>query len=154
MLATHFLAQAVTKNNLQPKRMAPAALRVMAAQTWNGNVRALKNVVEQAAIMSDGPVIGPDDLPFNLAPASLEPRPEPSLDAPIVRVPKDWIDLKAAVKTVTELTETEIIGRALSENGGNRTRAAQALGLSRRALITKIALYNLDPAANYKSQGP
>ncbi|MDR2385973.1 MAG: sigma-54 dependent transcriptional regulator [Deltaproteobacteria bacterium] len=148
MLATHFLAQAVTKNNLQPKRMAPAALRVMASQTWNGNVRALKNVVEQAAIMSDGPVIRPEDLPFNLTPKTFDPSHEAPLEAPIVRIPNDWTDLKLAVKNLTELAETEMIGRSLAANGGNRTQTAKALGLSRRALITKIALYNLD---NYSS---
>ncbi|MDR2367531.1 MAG: sigma-54 dependent transcriptional regulator [Deltaproteobacteria bacterium] len=144
LLVAHFLSQAVAKNNLQPKRMAPAAIRVMAAQTWSGNVRALKNVVEQAAIMSDGPLIGPDDLPFNPEPPSREDPSADSPDAPLVRIPKDWMDLKAAIKSVTESAEKEIIGRALAAQGGNRTRAADILGLSRRALITKIALYNLE----------
>jgi two-component system response regulator AtoC len=164
LLVTHFLAQAVTKNNLPPKRMAPAAIRVMASQFWSGNVRALKNVVEQAAIMSDGPLIGPDDLPFNpepLTPAAslangspvppgspIDPVPAES-NEPIVRIPPDWTDLKAAVKNVTERAEKAIIGRVLATQGGNRTRSAALLGLSRRALITKIALLGLDGA-----QGP
>jgi two-component system response regulator AtoC len=145
LLATHFLSLAVAKNNLQPKSIAPAALRVMATQTWSGNVRALKNVVEQAAIMSDGPVIGPDDLPFNLeAPVAILTRETDSPEAPVVRIPNEWTDLKAALKNVTELTEKEIISRVLAAQGGNRTRSSEILGLSRRALITKIALYNLD----------
>ncbi|MDR1309488.1 MAG: sigma-54 dependent transcriptional regulator, partial [Deltaproteobacteria bacterium] len=142
MLAAHFLAQAVAKNNLGPKRLSPAAIRLMAVQTFNGNVRALKNVVEQAAIMSDGPIIGPDDLPFSPAPFVGQPQAEDGL--PVVRLPKDWTELKSALRSVTELTEKEIIGRALGSQGGNRTRAAEVLGLSRRALITKIALYGLD----------
>ncbi|MDR3135675.1 MAG: sigma-54 dependent transcriptional regulator [Deltaproteobacteria bacterium] len=144
LLVTHFLAQAVSKNNLQPKRFSPAAIRVMVAQTWGGNVRALKNVVEQAAIMSDGPVINPEDLPFRPKASDFETARLPSPDIPVVRIPDDWTDLKAAIKSVTELAEKEIIGRVLASKGGNRTRAADLLGLSRRALITKIANYNLE----------
>jgi two-component system response regulator AtoC len=153
LLASHFLVQAVTKNNLQPKSLSPAAMRIMAAQTWSGNVRALKNVVEQAAIMSDGPVIGPGELPFNPGLASLEGIAQPPTDTPVVRIPNNWTDLKAALKSVTELVEKEIIGRILSSQGGNRTRTAEILGLSRRALITKIALYGLDGGRGGETDG-
>jgi two-component system response regulator AtoC len=144
MLAAHFLALAVSKNQLGPKRLSAAAVRLMASQTFGGNVRALKNVVEQAAIMSDGPVIGPDDLPFTAAGPGWTRETKEGLSAPLVRLPADWTDLKASLKSVTEMVEREIIGRVLSSQGGNRTRAADVLGLSRRALITKISLYNLD----------
>ncbi|MDR1677266.1 MAG: sigma-54 dependent transcriptional regulator [Deltaproteobacteria bacterium] len=144
LLAAHFLTQAVTKNKLQPKRFSPAAMRLMTGQTFNGNVRALKNIVEQAAIMTDGPVIGPGDLPFNLVATPSERSDDQGVDAPVVKIPKDWTDLKSALKYVTEQAEKEIIGRALSNLNGNRTKTAELLGLSRRALITKIALYNLD----------
>jgi two-component system response regulator AtoC len=145
LLAAHFLAQAVSKNQLGPKRLSAAAIRLMAAQTFSGNVRALKNVVEQAAIMGDGPVIGPDDLPF-AASSPGWPAAASDTTAPLVKLPSDWTDLKAALKSVTEIVEREIIGRALEAQGGNRTRAAELLGLSRRALITKISLYNLETA--------
>jgi DNA-binding NtrC family response regulator len=156
LLAARFLAQAVEKNSLAPKRLSPAAVRVMAVQSYPGNVRALKNVVEQAAVMSDGPVIGPGDLPFGpedgdpaapAAPGAAGP------DGPIVRLPAGWTELKSALKQVTALAEKEIIGRALAAHRGNRTRAAGALGLSRRALITKIGLYGLDPGPGREEAG-
>jgi two-component system response regulator AtoC len=143
-LAAHFLAQAVNKNQLGPKRLSPAALRIMSTQTFGGNVRALKNVVEQAAIMSDGPVIGPEDLPFAAPELGWNKEAKGDSSSPQVRLPAAWTDLKSSLKTVTEMVERQIIGRALTAQGGNRTRAAELLGLSRRALITKISLYNLD----------
>ncbi|MDR1545408.1 MAG: sigma-54 dependent transcriptional regulator [Deltaproteobacteria bacterium] len=140
MLAAHFLKQAVAKNQLGVKRLSPAAVRLLSAQTFGGNVRALKNVVEQAAVMSDGEVIRPEDLPFGPVPAALDA----PLDTPLVSLPAGWTDLKSALKAVSELAEREIIGRALAAQNDNRTRAAEVLGLSRRALITKISQYGLD----------
>jgi two-component system response regulator AtoC len=154
MLAAHFLAQAVTKNQLGPKRLSAGALRLMASQTFGGNVRALKNVVEQAAIMSDGQVIGPEDLPFGALTDRSESFVPSQLQEPIVRLPSDWVDLKAAVKNVTETAERQIITRVLLAHNGNRTRASEALGLSRRALITKISVLGLEDAAANETKQP
>ncbi|MDR1607390.1 MAG: sigma-54 dependent transcriptional regulator [Deltaproteobacteria bacterium] len=139
ILANYFLEAAVKKNQLPPKSLSPAALRILAAQTYSGNVRALKNILEQAAIMSDGTVIGPQDLPFQ----------EPILPAQSdfsLTLPPDWLDLKKALKEVTRLTEETLIKRALERKNNNQSRAAELLGLSRRALITKIQAYGLGRA--------
>ncbi|MDR0548123.1 MAG: sigma-54 dependent transcriptional regulator [Deltaproteobacteria bacterium] len=138
-LAAHFLALAVKKNGLSPKSLAPAALRLLSAQTFNGNVRALKNVMEQAAVMSDGPVVGPADLPFGGG----ETLPK-SAGFSLV-IPEDWLDLKEASRQVLEVMEKTLIRRALTLTNGNQSRAAEVLGLSRRALITKIQAYGLNP---------
>ncbi|MDR1298034.1 MAG: sigma-54 dependent transcriptional regulator [Deltaproteobacteria bacterium] len=141
-LAAHFLAQAVVKNQLGPKRLSPAALRIMSAQTFGGNVRALKNVVEQAAIMSDGPVVGPGDLPFGL-PIGGWPDDAGGVRSVRVSLPGTWTDLKHAIKSVNEIVERQMISRVLDAQGGNRSKAADILGLSRRSLITKISLYDI-----------
>ncbi len=149
ILAVHFLKQAVDKNGLPPKKLSPAAMRLLVAQKWVGNVRALRNVIEQGAILSEGEAIGPDDFPFAV-PAEAVSRPEcPPLTETgggglSVHIPEDVVDLKAALKEVTEATERAIIERVLRDHHGNRTHAAEALGLSRRALITKIQTYGLD----------
>ncbi|MDR1658474.1 MAG: sigma-54 dependent transcriptional regulator [Deltaproteobacteria bacterium] len=147
ILALHFLEQAVVKNQLGPKKLSPAALKLMAVQNYGGNVRALKNVIEQAAIMSDGQLISPEDLPFAPESSAWEADLAGGAASPMVRLPGDWTDLKVALKSVTVIVEKEIIERVLTAHNGNRTRAAEALGLSRRALITKIGLYGLDGAA-------
>jgi two-component system response regulator AtoC len=107
-------------------------------QKWTGNVRALRNAIEQSAVMSDDETITPGDFPF--APAGAA--------APVpagfhLNLPEEWLDLKAALREVTEAAERQIIARALGAHGGNRTRAAAALGLSRRALINKVQAYDL-----------
>jgi len=148
MLAGLFLKQAVEKNGLPPKKLSPAAVRLLSEQKWVGNVRALKNAIEQGAVMSEGEVIAPDDFPF--APATVQAAPEVAATRAVgargleLSIPEDLIDLKTALKEVTEATERIIIGRVLKEHGGNRTHTAEALGLSRRALITKVQAYGLD----------
>ncbi len=144
MLAALFLKQAVTKNGLGPKKLAPATLRLLMEQKWVGNVRALRNAIEQGAIMSEGETVGPGDFPFSAPAASAETPSRPAPGGLQVHIPEEVIDLKAALKAVTELTERIIIARVLTEHHGNRTRAAEALGLSRRALITKVQTYHLN----------
>ncbi len=135
-LALHFLTRVSARHKLESKKLSPEAMRALTEQTWSGNVRALQNVIEQAAILSEGPTITIRDLPFGPAPIS-----ENGL---LVSIPKDRSDLKTVLKEVIEQTERIIIKRTLGENEHNRTRAAQALGISRRALINKIQTYGLD----------
>ncbi|MDR2405044.1 MAG: sigma-54 dependent transcriptional regulator [Deltaproteobacteria bacterium] len=141
MLSLHFLEEAVRKHQLGKKRLSPKAIKVLSLENFNGNVRALRNVIEQAAIMSDTETIGPQDLLLeDTGVESLELDPSEL----VLRLPVDWLDMKEALKTVTEATEREIIQRALSYAKENRTRAAKVLGISRRALISKIQYYGLD----------
>jgi len=140
-LASLFLRQAVGKNSLRPKKISPAAMRLLMDQKWIGNVRALRNVIEQSAVMSDGETITPEDFPF--APAAPAAASGLRPNGFHLSLPEEWLDLKAALREVTEAAERQIIARALKAHGGNRTHTAEALGLSRRALITKIQAYDL-----------
>ena len=135
LLAEHFLQQVAKKHGLGEKKLSPEAVRALTGQTWSGNVRALRNVLEQAAVMSEEITITAADLPFGPAPP-----PEGGI---LVAVSEDHQDLKAAIKEVTEQTERIIIRRTLEKTGGNRTHAADVLGISRRALINKIQAYGL-----------
>jgi two-component system response regulator AtoC len=136
LLAHHFLEQVLAKHHFQTKKFSPEAMRALSRQTWSGNVRALKNVIEQAAIMSEGPVIAAKDLPFG--------PPPPPEGGIVIDIPEERMDLKKVLKEVTEQAERIVIGRTLDQNGGNRTRAAEKLGISRRALISKIQTYGLE----------
>jgi two-component system response regulator AtoC len=80
--------------------------------------------------MSDGASIGPEDLSLaGGGGAACGPR---------VSGPPDEEDLKKVLKQISKMTEEQIIRRVLARTDGNRTKAAQRLGISRRALITKI----------------
>jgi DNA-binding NtrC family response regulator len=145
LLARHFLEETVAKNGLPPRKLTPAALKTLSEQNFSGNVRALRNILEQAAVMSEGEHIGPEDLFFTGAPAPGQGEgsaPE-SPDSLTVRLPPDMTDLKTAVRQAVEETEKALISKALADSNGNRTKAALLLGLSRRALITKVQLYGL-----------
>jgi transcriptional regulator with PAS, ATPase and Fis domain len=118
LLVRHFLR----KYELETGRMAPAvsqaAGQLLGAYSWPGNVRELENVVERAVLLSTHGVITPDTLPARLN----GPQPEA---AP----PGTGTDLRPLDSVIEDY-----IGRVLEHTSGNRTRAAQILGISRRTL--------------------
>jgi two-component system response regulator AtoC len=102
-------------------------MRLLADYAWPGNVRELENVIERALVLAQGNTIEPEHLAEFVRAAD---SPGPSSD-----------DL--SIKRQTDALERTLIRRALEETRGNRTRAAQLLELSHRALLYKIREYNL-----------
>jgi DNA-binding NtrC family response regulator len=90
-------------------------------QPWRGNARELRNVLERAAIVSDGGLITPEHL-------ALDARPESTAVAP----------------TNLKVLERQMIERALRETRGNKTRAALRLGLTRKQLYVRLQQYGLE----------
>jgi len=106
-----------------PAALAPDALERLLNHGWPGNVREMRNVLERALILGRGqPVIGLEHLP-----GEFRNRPGPG-------------DRRHTPMTLDEL-ERAHIERTLKHHGGNRTRAAQELGISRATLINKIKRY-------------
>jgi hypothetical protein len=98
---------------------------VLLSYPWPGNVRELENVIERAVALAEGDSIGPADLP------------------PQVRERRSADVLQGALQrslTLAEL-EREYIHRVLQAEGGNKTRAAQRLGLDRKTLYRKLDEY-------------
>lgn len=118
--------------------------------SFPGNVRELENVLERAVIFSETSLLGPDD--FELKGVVFHPQEDASSDqsaanAAAVTARRGSDDGSAAMddgegKSLRDI-ERETIIRALHRWEGNRTRAAEELGISRRTLINKIADYNL-----------
>jgi DNA-binding NtrC family response regulator len=123
-LARYFLA----RGRNDDKRLSRAAVQALVAHHWPGNVRELANAIERARLLAQTDVILPEHLP----PAV---RVGASQSASETREPASGHQLD--VKTLEE-SETEIIRRALEQTGGNRTRAAELLGITRRGLIYKL----------------
>ncbi|MBW7862963.1 MAG: sigma-54-dependent Fis family transcriptional regulator [Candidatus Hydrogenedens sp.] len=107
------------------KRLSPAAERLMAAHDWPGNARELRNAVERAAILSAGALILPDDLP------------------PAVRRAAPGAGAAPPLSGGMEAVQKRAILDALEETGGNKTRAAERLGISRRSLVYKLRSYGM-----------
>jgi two-component system NtrC family response regulator len=108
---------------------SPGAIDAMWRWSWPGNVRELLHRLRRAAVVAEGPVITPSDL-------DLEPDPDldpDGLDAPLLTL------REAQVRA-----EIECILRALVRTGGNRSRAARALGISRSTLYELLRRHSLE----------
>ena len=117
-LARHFL-----KQKAATKRLSAAAARMLQGYAWPGNVRELANAMERIAVLARNDLVMPEHLPpaiRNAVPAT-EDESEPDGD----------------VQTLRE-RETIAIRKALEQTGGNQTKAAELLGISRRTLINKL----------------
>jgi two-component system response regulator AtoC len=131
-LAAHFLArQARLRPDLPGLALGDDAREALLAHRWPGNVRELEHALERAVVLADGPVVREQDLPE----AVRAPPPAP---------PPEAGEAGLSVKRATRALEERLIRAALERTGGNRTRAAELLELSYRALLYKIRDYGID----------
>ena len=131
-LADHFLAEANRRSGKNVSGFRQSALKVLLAYPWPGNVRELENVVERAVALAEGSELTIDDLPPQV-------RERRQLD----------VTLTGAVQrniTLAQL-EREYIESVLEAENGNKTRAAQRLGLDRKTLYRKLDEYERDGKA-------
>lgn len=117
--------------------LSASAIEALKAHPFYGNVRELENILERAVIFADGPIIQHDSLELRSSVARL------TNEAPLTGGVLNSLDDSSEPKSLKEL-EVETIIRALHRWEGNRTRASEELGISRRTLINKIADYQLD----------
>ncbi|WP_224243976.1 sigma-54-dependent transcriptional regulator [Hyalangium gracile] len=140
LLARAFIHRFNRQLNREPpvEGLSPEAEALLGAYGWPGNVRELENAMERAVLLADGPHILPSNLPERLWTA-----PQPAAGSPAVQQAGSDLSLKRAMR---ELEET-YIRAALRRTRGNRTRAAEVLDISHRALLYKIKEYGIDPDA-------
>ena len=124
LLAEHFRATFASKYDANVSAIHPDAEQKLRAYHWPGNVRELRHTIERAVIMSEGDLLTPEDLTFSA------PMQAPDTDLSSGTLNLDTIE-QAAVR------------KALSKHGGNISRAAQDLGISRKALYRRIEKYGL-----------
>ncbi|MGB6222585.1 sigma-54-dependent transcriptional regulator [Haloferula sp.] len=128
LLTGGFLKEFAEENGRPIKPLTDEALALLRHHAWPGNVRELRTAIEHGVVMSNDPVIDVRHLPNSLQGGSPTPRPSP--DGKIALAGPPEFNLHAL--------ETQAIRTALSEAGGNRTRAAELLGISRRTLQRKL----------------
>ncbi|MBN1774068.1 MAG: sigma-54-dependent Fis family transcriptional regulator [Deltaproteobacteria bacterium] len=117
----------------EPPRLGPEAASALALHDWPGNVRELSNVLERALLFAGHGEIRAEHLPPGLRELG---EPDPASGAA-----GDASGVRPGVSL--ETVERELIAKTLRSLGGNRTRTARALGLSRRALLYKLKRYEL-----------
>jgi DNA-binding NtrC family response regulator len=146
LLANHFLDQFVRENGREPMRFSSDAMRRLMGAPWEGNVRELRNVVESLVVLTPGDVIEDADLPAEVRGdgAPLPPTPDGVLPSePPVVAPTSSADAPASIPVGVTMDEIErrAILQALEATGGNRTKAAEMLGIGLRTLQRKLKEY-------------
>ena len=132
-LANHFIAR-YARHERPDRFLGRAAARALLDHGWPGNVRELEHLMEQSILIADTNEIQPADLGLDLV-----SHHQVRLD-----IPDHMAELKVVMSEVELLAERQLIGRALEQTGGNRTRAARLLGISRRSLLYKLGRLELD----------
>jgi len=143
LLARHFLQRFNRElNREQPVEGFSAESEVLLTQyAWPGNVRELENAMERAVLLSESTTVAPESLPEKLWASERAPAPPP----PAAGLPQAEQDL--SLKRAMRALEESFIRAALRRTKGNRTRAAEVLEISHRALLYKIKEYGIDPDA-------
>jgi DNA-binding NtrC family response regulator len=126
LIVERFLADVGQRTGGPPARITPAALAALVEFHWPGNVRQLLNSLERAVAFADGPGVEVDDLPDDVRSSGRS--------AAIVRRAAD------REATLAEL-ERDYILEVLARAGGNKTRAAEILGIPRRTLYRRLEEY-------------
>ena len=148
MLADHFILRFNDQLRKRVRGLKPEVAAIFRQYRWPGNIRELRNVIERVMILEDGDYITPAYLPPELLGRSTE-RAAPqsgSADATaeaggdlarLFRLPPEGVSL--------DDVETSLVQQAMARSGGNQTRAADLLGISRDQL--RYRLKKLEPAA-------
>jgi DNA-binding NtrC family response regulator len=128
LLANSFLSEFAKENHRPFKPLTDAAIRLLLGYPWPGNVRELRTAIEHGVVMSNDPQIDVRHLPQFLHDAA------PPIGFP--RISKNSLDDPGELNL--HVLEKKAIRAALESSGGNRTHAAELLGLSRRTLQRKL----------------
>ncbi|HEX7177836.1 MAG TPA: sigma-54 dependent transcriptional regulator [Pyrinomonadaceae bacterium] len=128
-LVEHFIRRFNQKLNRRVQGVTPKAEAVLQSYEWPGNIREVRNVVERAVILCSGDLVHASDLPLGRE--------------------ESWTDgAREAEAHYLSLEELESlhVRRVLAAAGGNLSRAADILGVTRTTLYNKIRKYGLDPS--------
>jgi transcriptional regulator with GAF, ATPase, and Fis domain len=148
-LAQAFIAQACRDAGRRQVPITSEAMHQLEGYDWPGNVRELRNVIERAVTLCTGPAIDlhhlpPPELSFNGP--SLESTQRATVPAPLDGNTLSGYDptpigLHDAARRAAQSIERRRIAEAMDRCGGNQTRAAQLLRISRRTLVARLTEY-------------
>ncbi len=125
MIAAYYLPFFAKKSNKRIDGMSPEFLERLQQHEWKGNIRELKNIIERAVILADGPLLTVDNLPTEMQVASFQ-----------TTGPMSAFDLSSVEKLH--------IQRVLNHTKGNKTEAARLLNIGLTTLYRKIEEYRLN----------
>ena len=129
LLLKHHARELARQHGQRPVTFGVSAINALRAYHWPGNVRELRNLCERLALLLPGRAIGAENLPAEMR----LPARDPTFAG--FRLPPNGIDLN--------LLEADVIRQALHLAGGNRSRAARLLGISRDTLLYRIQKHGI-----------
>ena len=139
LLTEHFLQRASEKHRSGDLQMEREVFAALSAYSWPGNVRELENAVERMVVLADAEAITVDNLPDNIR------HPSGYAANVLLELPPEGLSI--------EQVEREIIRRALEMHGGNQTRTARYLDITRSALIYRMQKFELASQSEEKANG-
>lgn len=128
-LAVHFTRKSAAGEGKAVEGITPQALERLMAHRWPGNIRELENVIHRGVILSGDGAIGTEHLPSHLREGGGAALPSPGATLAVAQSLSEW--------------EKIIIRSTLARCGGNKSRAARTLGISRKVLYAKLERHGL-----------
>jgi len=130
ILVKHFLVRSSYISGKPRKEITVEVMEKLINYHWPGNIRELENIIERCVVVTPGNLISLQDLPSKILESSRSQEPE------------SYSSMK--LDDTVDQVEKEVIMKTLNENGGNRTKTAERLGISRRSLHRKLNKYHLE----------
>ena len=135
----HFIAKYDQRLGKKVERVDDEAMAMLLAYAWPGNIRELENLMERSVLFADGPLILASALPDSLREKGPQPPVPIAAMGPLGAIAApSGASMKEIVRQAQAELEKELIARALEETGGNVTRAAKRLQISRKSLQVKM----------------
>ena len=134
VLATFFLKRYCDLYTKRIRGFNSSALESMEKYEWPGIIRELENKIQRAVLLSEGPLVEPQDLGFDVN----------------LMTPKTKISDIRTLKEAKEAVEKEMVMLALDRYGGNIAKSAEDVGISRPTLYDFMRKYGLSITANEK----
>jgi DNA-binding NtrC family response regulator len=128
LLAEHFLQRAATQRSEPVKRLTDGAREALLGYAWPGNVRELENALERSVILTPGDTIGVDSLPERVTERRIEP----------------LVSAHTPSNPTLEAVERAYILWVLQSENGNKSRAAESLGIDPSTLYRKLSRYGVE----------
>ena len=139
LLVQHFLSKYNQRLGKRVDRLDDEATQMLLAYSWPGNIRELENLMERSVLFAEGPVILGASLPDALRERPSGPASPIAAVGPLGSIAApSGASMKEIVRHAQAELEKELISRALEETGGNVTRAAKRLQISRKSLQVKM----------------
>ncbi|GIX06056.1 MAG: hypothetical protein KatS3mg115_0459 [Candidatus Poribacteria bacterium] len=143
-LAEFFVRKYAAQYRREPPQLSEELIRRLMEYRWPGNVRELENVIHRAVVMARGPVLTLDDVPL------LQPEPPTERHESVERWLRHLVrrhieeDRRGSLhEEVLQEVEIPLFQLVLEETGGNKSRAAEILGINRNTLHAKMKRYRM-----------